>query len=161
VIKYDFPLGYSSSKPPRRTARPFEVSDLIKKMFLDKDRQVTALLIFVKEHERDKGGVSRQKVIDFMKKEDLFSRVTTLNMINALLQERILLDEKTKNYESRLKVNPEFDFEGLLIEALQVQYNGMEKILESLQPLIKNKNLKMEFKWDKDKIHITFGPFSE
>jgi hypothetical protein len=80
-------------------------------------------------------------------------------MINALRQEGILLDGKTANYESNLKINPEFDFHGLLVEALRLQYNGMDKILEWLQPLIKDKKLKMEFKLDKDKnVH---GPFRD
>ena len=131
-------------------------------MLIDKDLQFSTLLTFIKEHENDKESVSRQKVAHYMNKQGLSSRVTTLNMINALLQEGILLDEKTKNYESKLKVHPLFDFHGLLVEALRLQYYGMDKILDGLRPLLKNKKIKMEFKLDDDKnVQITFGPFKE
>jgi hypothetical protein len=58
---------------PEKAKPPAQISDLIKKMLLDKDRQVSALLLFIKEYENDKKGVSRQKVADYMKKEGLSS----------------------------------------------------------------------------------------
>jgi len=142
--------------------RTREISDVITKMALDKNRLLIPLLIFIKEHENDER-VSREKVVKYMQKEDLSSRITTLNMINALLQEEILIDPKTKNYEPNLKINPHFDFYRLLVDSIYYEMEGMEKTLRSLKAfehLVKNKIVKMDVKIDKgpEKIVLTVTP---
>jgi hypothetical protein len=83
-------------------------------------------------------------------------------MINALLQEGILLDEQTKNYQSNLNINPKFDFYGLLVESLRLQYFDFDKILEPFKHLIKNKKLKMHFDVDEDRnVQITLNPYGD
>jgi tetratricopeptide (TPR) repeat protein len=133
-----------------------EVSDIIIKMALDKNRQLIPLLMFVKEHENDEKGISREKVVKHMQKEDLSSRITTLNMINALLQEEILIDKKTKNYESNLKINPKFDFSRLLLDAIHFQLQDLQNALKPFEKIIKDKKVKVDFKRDEEKDKDTF-----
>jgi len=45
------------------------------------------------------------------KQEHLSSRLTTLNMINTLLQEGVLSEDKIMNYQSKLKINEKYDFD--------------------------------------------------
>ena len=133
------------------------VSDIIIKMALDKNRQLLPLLMFIKEHENDEKGISRERVVKYMHGKDLSSRITTLNMINALLQEEILIDENTKNYESNLKINPGFDFYGLLLDAIKYQLQDLKKALEPFEDLIKDKKVKVEKK-DKHTFEVTLTP---
>ncbi|MGI0034008.1 MAG: hypothetical protein ACRD97_12165 [Nitrososphaeraceae archaeon] len=125
-------------------------TDVIKRMVLERNRQLLALLMFIKKHENDEKGISRQKIANYMNAEDLSSRITTLNMINSLIQERVLIDDKSKNYQSNLKINPEFDFYSLLMESIYYQFKGMEKVLKPFEPLIKNKKIKIDFKRQKN-----------
>jgi hypothetical protein len=130
------------------------ISDTIIKMALDKNRQLIPLLGFVKDNENDEKGISREKVVKYMLKENLSSRITTLNMINALLQEEILIDDKTKSYESNLKVNPSFDFYRLLLDAIRYRLEDLKKALEPFEKIIKDKKVKVEEK-DKDTFEVT------
>jgi len=128
-----------------------ESSGVIIKMFLDKNPQLLPLLMHIKQNENDEKGISRQNVVKYMQKEDLSSRITTLNMINALLQEKILIDQKTKNYQSNLKINPQFDFFRLLIDAIYYKMTGIEKVLKPFETVFEGINTKVESKMDKGK----------
>jgi hypothetical protein len=138
-------------------------TDVIIKMFLDKNPQLLPLLMYIKEHENDEKGISRQKVVNYMNEENLSSKVTTVNMINALLQEGILIDPSTKTYQSTLKINPRFDFYRLLLDTIYYKMEGVTKALEPLkgfERLIKDKKVKMDIKMDKkpDKFVLTVTP---
>jgi hypothetical protein len=69
-------------------------------------------------------------------------------MINALLQEEILIDEKTKRYQSNLKINPRFDFYRLLFDAIHYQLQDLQKVLKPFEDLIKDKKVKVDFRMD-------------
>lgn len=78
-------------------------------------------------------------------------------MVNALLQEGVLIDDESKNYQSNLKINPEFDFYELLIESISYRFKDMEKALKPFEGLLKDKKIKMDFKMEKDKFVATLG----
>jgi hypothetical protein len=137
-----------------------ETSEVLIKMLLDKNPQLLPLLMYVKQHEDDIKGVSKQKVVNYMNKEDLSSKVTTTTMINALLNTKILIDTSNRSYQSTLKINPSFDFYGLLWDVIYYKLAGLEKILKPIEGL--DKKVKLDFKQSKekgkDKFEITLTP---
>jgi hypothetical protein len=127
-------------------------NDHNKIMVLYKSKQVLGILTYLKEHQDEKPGVSKQKVSDYLKEKQLSSRVTTLNIIDRLVEEGILIDNKTPNYQSNLRINENYDFFQLLNTLLYRQYSELCERLEPLAQFTKNKKLKMNFKKEKEKI---------
>jgi hypothetical protein len=83
--------------------------------------------------------------------QGLSSRITTLNLINYLLQLGMLIDNKTMNYQSNLSINKQYDFDNLLSEILNSELQEMRKKLERLTQFADrtpkmDKVLKMELK---------------
>jgi hypothetical protein len=138
-----------------------ETSNAIIKMFLEKNPQLLPLLMFIKKNEDDVKGLSKQKVVNYMQKEDISSKVTTLTMIDRLLDAEILIDPSTRHYQSTLKINPQFNFYQLLIDAI---YYKMKDVANSLKPLeqIKDSEFKVETKKvkdnGKDKLEVILTP---
>lgn len=105
-------------------------------------------------------GVSKQKVVNYMNEEDLSSKVTTLAMIDALLDMEILIDPSNRRYQSTLEINPEFNFYGLLLDAIYYKIQDVVKALKPLE-LIKDGQFKVETRMDKekgkDKVEVTLS----
>jgi hypothetical protein len=139
-----------------------EFSEITTKMVLDKNRQLIPLLAYIKEHENDGDGISREKVVKYMFAEGHSSRITTLRNIDALLQVAILIDPKTKNYQSNLKINPRFDLYRLVFDSIYYQLQDMQEALKPFESLINSKKFKLDFKIgkdkDKDKFEVTLTP---
>jgi hypothetical protein len=111
-----------------------KVSNTVTRMFMDKNAQLLSLLTYVKENERDDKALSKQKVVDYMNEKDLSSKVTTITMINHLLQEGVLVDDSNRSYQSVLKVNPNYDLSGLVD---QILYSEFTELNEKLKPFKK------------------------
>lgn len=101
-------------------------------LVLDKSPQLFPLLTYIKDHEMEEKSTYREKIVKYMREQRLSSRLTTLNIINTLLQEGLLLEEGVMNYQSNLKINPKYDFFELWAEML---YSEHSKINEKLKPL--------------------------
>ena len=114
----------------------FRFTDIMKKMVLERDRQLFALLMFIKEHETDETGISRERVVKHMNANNISSRVTTLNMINVLLQERALIDDDSIPFQSNLKINSDFDFRELWAELFVSEHLKIKKKLDPLKYFI-------------------------
>ena len=114
----------------------FQFTDIMKKMVLERGRQLFALLMFIKENENDETGISRERLVKYMNAKNISSRVTTLNMINVLLQERALIDDDSKPFQSNLKINPNFDFRELWAELLVSEHSKVNQKLEPLKQFI-------------------------
>jgi hypothetical protein len=110
-----------------------QVSDLMKRMVLDKSPQLFRLLTYIKDHENEEKTTYREKIVDYMRDQKLSSRLTTLNIINTLLQEGVLLEEGVMNYQSNLKINSKYDFDNLLSEVLSSQIQELRSKLEPLR----------------------------
>lgn len=102
-----------------------QYSKAIKDMIIER-HELSNLLLFIKENE----DVSKEQVVNYMDKEGLASRITTLNMINTLYQEGVIDIGKTKNYLTKLKIKPDFDFYSLLAESLLYHFTMVRMTLE-------------------------------
>lgn len=112
-----------------------QYSKVIKDMIIER-HELSNLLMFIKNNEN----VSKEQVVDYMDKGGYASRVTTLNMINALHQEGVIDIEKRKNYLTSLKINPNFDFYSLLIESFWHHFKEVKFTFEPyLTGLLKDK----------------------
>jgi hypothetical protein len=89
-----------------------ERADKIKKTIARPD--VKQIIEFIKNNE----GTTSRKVIAELKTEGIASRITTISMINALLEHGIIKDERKGTYSHKLKYNEDFDWEDLVINLL-------------------------------------------
>jgi len=108
------------------------VNDEMRKLVLDKNDILFPLLDYIKDHEMEEKGAYKEIITDYMREKQFCSRLTTLNMISALLQEGVLTEEKIMNYRSKLKINSEYNFYELWAQLLVSEHS---KINEKLRPL--------------------------
>ena len=96
-----------------------------------------AILTFIKEHETDKIGISKDMVAKFMNERDICSRPTTLKIIDSLMQAGLLLDQgrKRKN-SSDLVVSKDFNFKKLMQSSVGQYLNKLEESIKPLKYLI-------------------------
>lgn len=95
--------------------------------------ELSELLLFIKNKEN----VSKEQVVARMK--DYTSRITTLKMIDTLYQEGVIDIKKTKQYLTRVSINPDFDFKDLLIDSIKYHVNEIEKASKSYRELVRDK----------------------
>jgi hypothetical protein len=125
-------------------------SDQMKQLILDRSNEIFQLLTYLQQNQE----ISKQNLVRYMQDKKLSSRITSLNLINYLLQEGILIDNKLMNYQSRLKVNTDYPLNSLLSEI-------MESISEKLEPLQKlstktfrSKDIAKSWKPYKEKVKV-------
>jgi len=66
------------------------------------------ILLFIKEKENDRKGISKDRVAKYMHERGICSRPTTLKLIDSLLQAGILLDLGGRRNANDLIVNKDF-----------------------------------------------------
>jgi hypothetical protein len=93
----------------------YEIKDIV----LDKSDLLFKLLLYLRVNQDKKPGVSKQKLADFLRSEELSSRMTTFGIIEKLVDEKMLLDNKVMNYTSNLRINPDYDFDDLIENVLR------------------------------------------
>jgi len=91
----------------------------MKDIVLDKSDLLFKLLLYLRVNQDKKPGVSKQKLADFLRSQELSSRMTTFGIIEKLVEEKMLLDNKVMNYTSNLRINPDYDFDGLIENVLR------------------------------------------
>ena len=100
-----------------------------------------------------------------MNAKDLSSKVTTLTMIDRLLEAEILIDDSTRSYHSILKINSRFDFYRLLFDVFYYKVADLKKSLKPFETLIKNGEFNLDFNMDKAnkelKITLSRNPDSD
>jgi len=94
------------------------------------------ILLFIKEKENDRKGISKDRVAKYMHERGICSRPTTLKLIDSLLQAGILLDLGGRRNANDLIVNKDFDFEGLMDKSFMDHVKMIEKSLEPFKTLI-------------------------
>ena len=93
----------------------------MKRLVLDKSELLLKLLTYLRENQDKKEGISKENLAKYLREQELSSRMTTFSIIDTLKDEKMLLDNKVMNYQSNLRINPEYDFDGLLENIIQSQ----------------------------------------
>ena len=98
-----------------------------------KDKTSVQILKFIIDYQDKNEGLSKEDVARYTDSEGILSRPVTLRIIQKLLENKIILNAPKKtNAQSRLIINPEFDFK--LLE-LNVLTSLIIEIQERFDPL--------------------------
>jgi hypothetical protein len=101
------------------------------------DMVTITILSFIKEEEREREEVSKDRVAKYMNEKRICSRPTTLKIIDSLLQAEILLDRgRGKRNSSDLVVNKDFPYDKLMQESFTHHVKEREKQMEPFKGLI-------------------------
>jgi hypothetical protein len=81
---------------------------------------------YITKYIQDNPGTTKDKVAKYLLKENICSRLTTLKMINNLLDIGILKDQRKGKYFHSLYYNKDYDFTGLGLILLNGSLNELQ-----------------------------------
>lgn len=120
----------------------------------EKVKESTEALIimqYIKKNQNSNIGLTMDRVAKVMHERGVCSRITTLKIINSLLEDRLLFDQKRKANEFHdLIVNTEYDFKRILKNKILYQIEEIKKGLEPFDSLLEDSKSKVTIKRFKD-----------
>jgi hypothetical protein len=93
--------------------------------------EIKTIIEFIKQNP----GTTMDKVVDKLKQEEISSRITTLSVIDKLIQLGIIIDDRKGRYSHRLKYNENYDLYDL---AAQLLIAEVEEVKDAIHKLSKD-----------------------
>jgi hypothetical protein len=109
-----------------------EEADKIKKLI--RRNEVRTIIEFIRNNE----GTTMDNVADKLKQENISSRLTTLKVIEALIQLGVIIDDRKGNYSHRLRYNKDFEWD---ILAMDYFISTFEEMKDTISILSENKEI--------------------
>jgi hypothetical protein len=92
------------------------------------ENQTISILKYIRDQQAHDDSITKGKIVRYMDDNEICSRLTTLKLIQRLLDHKILLnDKKRDNTYSRLIIKPHFNFKSIEIELLTHSIKGIQR----------------------------------
>ncbi len=112
-----------------KTILTLKADDELKKLILQKD--AFSILKYIRNNQVHASSITKEEIARYMDEKQICSRPTTLKLIQRLLDNKIILNDKRRdNTFSSLIINPSFDFRGLVSTMLKSDVNEILKIFD-------------------------------
>ena len=106
-----------------------------------KDKTAVQILKFIKDNQNKNEGLSKEDVARYTDSNGILSRPVTLRIISKLLDNKIVLNAPKKaNAQSRLIINPEFDFKLFELSILSCLISEIQERFDPLNLETKGAN---------------------
>jgi hypothetical protein len=90
--------------------------------------EVKEIIEFIKENP----GTTMDRVVAKLKNDGITSRLTTLSMIDKLVQIGIIVDDRRGGYSHKLRYNENYDWEGLALSLLTSSIDEIASVYKEL-----------------------------
>jgi hypothetical protein len=136
--------SFSITKSMTRQQNQLAFQDELKNLLMEKP--TIRILKFIRDNQVHDKSITKGKVIRYMEDNNICSRLTTLKLIQRLLDHEIIVNDKdnTSAY-NHLIINPSFDFRKFEIDLLTAYLKEIEKHFQDFNNESKGANTVLIF----------------